>query len=288
MLQHHLLAATLNDARPDLENRVAFQWREGRDTLGYLHASRRDETVLTWMAEAVKRGSSPRATLDVGCAYGNYTLMLNAMLGRDQSVRLEGVDLHEDGIAFAREFAQTISGYENCHFDVSDIEAGLRFPDRSFDAVCLADVIEHLERPGEILAELRRVTKPGGSIIVSTPLKDGLFKRVASLANTASRGRVYRSYYSGKNADLDEHGHPSMETEAGHDHISEMTLPELQAVGESAGLRIADRALMSVMSGSRWFDEHPFLLAGLMTVEALHSVLRRPSWAHSVILRYTY
>ena len=67
-----------------------------------------------------------------------------------------------------------------------------------------------------------------------------------------------------------------------------MTLSELESVGASAGLRVADRALMSVMSGSQWFDKHPLLLAGLVTLEAVHGVLRLPSWAHAVVLRYTY
>ena len=39
------------------------------------------------------------------------------------------------------------------------------------------------------------------------------------------------------------------------------------------------------MSGSRWFDKHPFLLSGLVFVEAMHRVLQRPSWAHAVVLR---
>ena len=61
---------------------------------------------------------------------------------------------------------------------------------------------------------------------------------------------------------------------------------ELIEAGRQAGLRLAEVELMSVMSGSEWFDEHAFLLAGLMALEAVHRVLRRPSWAHAVVVRF--
>ena len=51
----------------------------------------------------------------------------------------------------------------------------LPFPDRAFDAVCLFDVLEHLEDDRAALAEARRVLKPGGLLFVSVPLHPGLW-----------------------------------------------------------------------------------------------------------------
>ncbi|HEV2139257.1 MAG TPA: class I SAM-dependent methyltransferase [Nitrososphaerales archaeon] len=50
------------------------------------------------------------------------------------------------------------------------------FPDESFEIVTCVEVIEHLERPGEALAELRRVLKVGGSLVLTTPVP-GVFWR---------------------------------------------------------------------------------------------------------------
>lgn len=42
------------------------------------------------------------------------------------------------------------------------------FPDNSFDALTLFEVIEHLRTPLPLLAECRRILKPGGILLVST------------------------------------------------------------------------------------------------------------------------
>ncbi len=174
-------------------------------------------------------------------------------------------------------------GYANCRFQVADVEEELPFDEGSFDVINLSDVLEH---PVDILHGLRRMAKPGGSIIISTPQRTTVFKRLAHLTDESTGGGLFRRYYVGKSTELDELGNPIMEVDAGHDHISEMNLDELIEAAEQAGLRLADVELMSVMSGSESFDEHAFLLAGLMALEAVHRWLRRPSWAHAVVVRF--
>lgn len=46
------------------------------------------------------------------------------------------------------------------------------FPDGSFDACVLSDVIEHVRDPRRFLAEVFRLLKPGGAIVVATPSLD--------------------------------------------------------------------------------------------------------------------
>jgi len=51
----------------------------------------------------------------------------------------------------------------------------LAFPDSCIDAIGIFDVLEHLEQPGTVLTEIRRVLKPGGLLIVSVPANQWLF-----------------------------------------------------------------------------------------------------------------
>ncbi len=50
-----------------------------------------------------------------------------------------------------------------------DLSGRLPFGAERFDSVLLADVLEHLPRPEDLLAELRRVLVPGGKLIGSAP-----------------------------------------------------------------------------------------------------------------------
>src|SRR5690606_39096124 len=54
-----------------------------------------------------------------------------------------------------------------------EISSGYSFsyPDNHFDFVVLADVIEHLQQPNLMLQEIKRVLKPGGKAIVTTPIR---------------------------------------------------------------------------------------------------------------------
>lgn len=279
-----LLTRGTDKHRPSVENRVAFQWESGLDTLGYRNATTRDKVILDWMTEAVDAGTGAQAALDVGCGYGNHMLMLNARLGKRADVRLVGVDLYESALDYARSFAATVPGYDNCSFQVADLEQGLPFESGTFDAVNIADVLEHLVDPAKALEELVRITKPGGAIIFSTPLKTSLFKTVASLANRFSKGRINENYYAGKDA-LIEDGKAVMNVHAGHDHISEMTYDEIKLLVARCRCRVISARMMPIMSGSRWFDRRPFVLAGLLLLEAVHEKLQYPSWAHGVVIR---
>lgn len=282
-----LLGPSPHPYQPTLENYVAYQWRRQQDTLGYRHDFQRNAVALDWLEAALHVQDGPRAVLDVGSAFGNHIFMLNARMKFDNDVRYQGIEISRTHRDYARAFASQIGSYQNCQFDDIDVEEPLPFEDGTFDAVNMCDVVEHLTRPDHILKELRRVTKAGGTLVLSTPQHDTIFKSLARAANSLSRGHLYSKYYRGKDTDLDHSGQPVMETDAGHDHISEMQIDELEGKLVSAGWTVEEVRLMSVMSGSAWFDRHPFLLSGLMLLEAIHGVLRRRSWAHSFMVRAT-
>ena len=53
---------------------------------------------------------------------------------------------------------------------IADLGA-LPFEDQSFDLVVSRSVVEHLEHPQAVFAELRRILRPGGRIVFATPNK---------------------------------------------------------------------------------------------------------------------
>lgn len=98
--------------------------------------------------------------LEVGCAAGFLAKGLAAMSGS-----YVGVDLAPVAVERARGL-----GIPNAEFRVADATA-LPFPDDSFDRVVCHDVFtnfEDFETPRRILAEMARVVRPGGRLLVGS------------------------------------------------------------------------------------------------------------------------
>ena len=100
-----------------------------------------------------------RQVLDAGCGVGYGTAFL-----AEAARRVVGIDRSEEAIAYAR----TRYARPNVEFEVGDLLA-LPGPDDAFDAVCSFETIEHLADQDTFLGQVRRVLRPGGAFLVSTP-----------------------------------------------------------------------------------------------------------------------
>jgi SAM-dependent methyltransferase len=96
--------------------------------------------------------------LDVGCGTGALSATILA-LARPATVT--GIDASEEYAAYARKQM----GDARAEFRQGDAQA-LPFPDRSFDATVSGLVVNFLPQPSRGLAEMARVTRPGGTVAV--------------------------------------------------------------------------------------------------------------------------
>ncbi len=104
----------------------------------------------------------PLRILDAGCGLGYGTVELAS-----QCDSATGTDVSLEAVREAR------GRYEqaNVRFLAGSCEA-LPFADATFDLLTAFEVIEHLDRWGELLTEANRVLKPSGVLLVSTPNRD--------------------------------------------------------------------------------------------------------------------
>ena len=185
--------------------------------------------------------------LEVGCGTGEDALALASRVG----AAVAGVDLSSTMVDEARRRGLS----DAC---VASADA-LPFADASFDG-CWADrVLQHLEQPGAALAEMARVTRRGGRVVVADPDYDTQVVDVADqeLARRVLRFRADHLLRNGTVA----HRAGSLLAEAGlRDVVVEaapVVLRDPAALDNAMGLRTwaavaEERGLLPAGDGEAW------------------------------------
>jgi methionine biosynthesis protein MetW len=100
-------------------------------------------------------GGPGRRVLDLGCRDGALSV---AYLDDNEVV---GVDVDREALAHAEA--------RGLKTEWADLDERLAFEDGSFDVVVAGEVLEHIRSPQQLIEESRRVLRPGGTLVGSTP-----------------------------------------------------------------------------------------------------------------------
>jgi SAM-dependent methyltransferase len=115
------------------------------------------------MATLPKDGAG-KSLLDVGCGDGYLSKIL-----AERGYTVTGL---EQRGGYSDRFPASVRLIE------ADLEGGLPPLGESYDYVMCADILEHLRRPEDLLVQLRRVLKPGGTLIASLPNSGNFYFRL--------------------------------------------------------------------------------------------------------------
>ena len=120
------------------------------------HSWRSVANSASYLADAFVPGAS---VLDVGCGPGTITVDIAERVAPGRVVGLDSsAEIVAQAAALAKERRLT-----NVEFVVGDAYS-LDFPDESFDVVHAHQVLHHVARPVDVLAEMRRVRTRGGVV----------------------------------------------------------------------------------------------------------------------------
>jgi SAM-dependent methyltransferase len=121
--------------------------------------------------------------LDVGCGAGR----LATALGR-RGFQVDGVDVEERVVEQAGQLAAAAG--VGARFFVADFtKADTRFADEKYDLVVCSEVLEHVEGWRDVVANIARVLKPGGLLVLTTPNDPGQFSILDEYAGHVRRFR---------------------------------------------------------------------------------------------------
>src|SRR5688572_26482459 len=114
-----------------------------------------DAAFYAKYADTLKPAQPGARVLDVGCGVGQVVARLT-----DGGFEAYGVDVSEPNIARAKQFCPRCQIYDG---------RTLPFENNFFASVGALNVLEHVEQPESFIAELVRVARPGGKIVLSSP-----------------------------------------------------------------------------------------------------------------------
>lgn len=182
---------------PAPEERVGWEliWRQAADHPRYGTYAAPEATVKDWVATVASGGF----VLDLGCGVGRHVVHLG-----DCGFHMAGIDISPSGIRLTQEAcARRRIGFEG---QVCDMQT-LPWADATFDAALSISTIHHHRRELIVrtLAEVRRVLKPGGLLLLDFPCTDTLdYRRLRDRVAAGQLAEIEPNTFVDQRPDLDE------------------------------------------------------------------------------------
>ncbi|HYM93913.1 MAG TPA: bifunctional demethylmenaquinone methyltransferase/2-methoxy-6-polyprenyl-1,4-benzoquinol methylase UbiE [Chitinophagaceae bacterium] len=141
----------------EMFNRIAGRY----DFMNRFLSARLD---LVWRKKAIKklRRDDPKIILDIATGTGDMAILAFSLLNPE---KITGIDLSEQMLWFGKKKVEKEGLVDKIELLKGDSEA-INFPDNSFDAVMAAFGVRNFENLEKGLAEMLRVLKPGGRMII--------------------------------------------------------------------------------------------------------------------------
>ena len=140
------------------------------------------EPMYENMVKEISKSKSGKI-LDVGCGNGNLFEMLP-----DEKYELTGVDFSENMIIEAKDKCN-----DKASFLVADAEK-LPFDNDTFDIIVCNASFHHYIHPDIVLAEMQRVLKEGGKLLIGDPYVPTLVRPMMNLLTKFSPNGDYHFY----------------------------------------------------------------------------------------------
>lgn len=149
----------MTDTGIEFDERHLLALEEQRHTPS---ARRRHERFIRMLAP-----TPGERILDLGCGTGHLARLLAPLVAPDG--RVTGIDISPDAIRLAARLSGDSAA--GVAFQQADGEE-LPFATASFDAAVCVSVLGFCRRPERVLAELRRVLRPGGRLLIANADED--------------------------------------------------------------------------------------------------------------------
>ena len=120
----------------------------------------------------------PQLFVELGCGEGTDIFLIREALQKAspnwQIIGLEGDPYYLEICQFKKKSYQIGNEVE---FQSFDITQPLPFPNESVNVVYCSEVIEHIPKPEDLLLEIKRILRPDGYLLITTPNEPNVLQR---------------------------------------------------------------------------------------------------------------
>lgn len=206
---------------------------------------------------------------DIGCGCGIDLFVLRDCAQKYSSnfnfIGLDGSPMSLDMCKLKKEYY----GADNLELKLADLTSRLPFEDQTLDIIYCSEVVEHLIEPELLLNEMRRVLKPNGFLLLTTPNEpnplqrtywDQSRRRNALIHIEGLKETPYIARFEGKEVPL-------------YGHISCRTNRQWDQSLKQCGMRLVDYGRGGIVYGSTAFSDREWSLGARFFAEGLLDLL---------------
>lgn len=210
--------------------------------------------------------------VDIGCGEGVDIFLISDVLNKHSSkwnlIGVEAVDSSLKICNLKKKYYQA----DNISFLPCDITNPLPFKDAEVDVLYCSEVIEHILDPESFLLELKRVIKPNGYLILTTPNEPNVFQRSYWSRNPQQKIQAEALAMKEQPQQI------NIETQNVflYGHISLRTISQWDNTLDKIGFKIVDCGRGAVTYGATPFFDNEWILGTRFLLEAVLDML--PRW----------
>lgn len=168
---------TATETAPFAKRHVAASF--SRAAAGYDGVAEVQRTVGDWLLQSIQRQQELSSVLDVGCGSGALTTALAARL---PMASVDAIDIAEGML----DVAAATHAHPRVAYYVGDAEE-IPFEEKSFELLFSNFMLQWCPDPGRALAEMRRVLRRNGQLVLSVP-GAGTLRELATAWQAADGG----------------------------------------------------------------------------------------------------
>jgi len=248
----------------------------GSPSIGYFWKRKRREVVRLLRRHVVPALASAQRQIrivEIGCGDGTDLVVIRDLIARELRRTPDetaapppmfiGLDANRVQLMSCR-LKRRYFGLGDINFVQANLAAGMPLKS-GVDLVYCSELIEHIERPEDLLADIWRTLAPGGYLLLTTPNQPNVLQR------SFWRRRRVRTSPGGRDPSIPPRG-----GEGTHGHISLQRSAQWRALLRSRGFRLIDEARGALVYGTRPFLDREAVLGVRFLAETVLDMLPMP------------